>query len=233
MLQKNRRRSAPEKRTTGVALFVGVTAGCRRILKKLAAQRKLQTASRDDGGRGLHAARAAGVCVVFVAGELKDMPVTLFCEELRAQGYTGPLLCVSRGASLKLERAVLEAGADDFVPRAPVSRLIVRAEATMRRGSGTYTTLQRFGPLVIDWLKHEVVVDAVPVHFTPSELRVLGHLVMHRYRVVPTNEIGQNLYRARHVKRHVSAMRSKLGAAGRAIQTVRGWGYRFNAGALA
>ena len=82
---------------------------------------------------------------------------------------------------------------------------------------------------------HSVTVDGAPVALTALEYRLLLLLVERRGRVQSRPQLLESVWasqpdiQTRTVDMHVQRLRSKLGAAGAQIETVRGFGYRFRA----
>ena len=91
----------------------------------------------------------------------------------------------------------------------------------------------RAGPITIDRGAHAVTVDGAAVDLTPIEYRLLVLLMERRGRVQSRPQLLETVWESqpdiqtRTVDMHVQRLRSKLGAAGGVIETVRGFGYRF------
>ena len=130
----------------------------------------------------------------------------------------------------------LTLGADDYLTK-PFSphELVLRVGAILRRMSaagGTNSDRLVVGPIVIDRAAHTVQIDAEEVELTPTEYRLLLMLAERRGRVQERTQLLESVWDAapdvqtRTVDMHVQRLRSKLGAAGDLIETVRGFGYR-------
>jgi len=134
----------------------------------------------------------------------------------------------------------LELGADDYVTK-PFSprELILRVGAVLRRsqapavaGSGR---VLRGGLVTVDLNAMRVVVADRIVDLTPTEYRLLVTLLERRGRVQSRQQLLEDAWdihariETRTVDMHVQRLRAKLGEAGRLIETVRGFGYRFRA----
>jgi two-component system, OmpR family, phosphate regulon response regulator PhoB len=132
----------------------------------------------------------------------------------------------------------LELGADDYLTK-PFSprELVLRVAAVLRRSQSPPVSgsarLLRGGDVVVDLNAMTVRVAALPVDLTPTEFKLLVALLERRGRVQSRKQLLQSAWdvhariETRTVDMHVQRLRSKLGPAGDAIETVRGFGYRF------
>jgi DNA-binding response OmpR family regulator len=176
---------------------------------------------------------------VLLDTSLPDRPAQEVCRMLRARPRTKGLPCIMLGDPRQGLRMVdgLGFGADDYVVK-PVDpeELEARLGALLRRrGSGPLEpslTAFRGRHLQADFAGVIVSIDGVRVSLTRRELLLLRALVEQCNQTV-TREALSNAWgsAARDVRVVDSAMwklRRKLGPAGRQIETVIGFGYRFN-----
>jgi two-component system phosphate regulon response regulator PhoB len=136
----------------------------------------------------------------------------------------------------EIDRIVgLEFGADDYVTK-PFSprEVILRIQAILRRGEGRHEDERlTAGLITIDPARHEVSVADKRVNLTSIEFKLLRTLVQRRGRVQGRDRLLNDVWGyesvidTRTVDTHVRRLREKLGKAGDAVETVRGFGYRF------
>lgn len=131
----------------------------------------------------------------------------------------------------------LAGGADDYLTK-PFSpeELVLRVGAVLRRlraPAAAAGPVLRAGAIAIDRAAHAVTVGGDAVDLTPIEYRLLLLLVERRGRVQSRPQLLETVWESqpdiqtRTVDMHVQRLRAKLGPAGEAIETVRGFGYRF------
>ena len=130
----------------------------------------------------------------------------------------------------------LRIGADDYVtkPFNP-NEVIARVAAVLRRSAALGPKVVRLGGLVLDVEAHSVSTPTGRLSLTPSEYRLLEHLLRRSGRVQSRSELvdaclpdAEALDRT--VDSHIAHLRRKLAAAGAGVvlTTVRGVGYRLD-----
>jgi two-component system phosphate regulon response regulator PhoB len=187
-----------------------------------------------DGAAGLAKARAEKPDFVILDLMLPKMPGLEVCKILKSEPATRhiPILMLTARAE-EIDRIVgLEFGADDYVTK-PFSprEVTLRIRAILRRGEKPAETLQA-GPISIDPGRHQIRVNGKRVHLTSLEFKLLRTLMQRRGRVQERDKLLNDVWGyesvidTRTVDTHVRRLREKLGKAGDAIETVRGFGYR-------
>ena len=155
----------------------------------------------------------------------------------RADARHLPIIMLTARAAEGDRVAGLDLGADDYVTK-PFSmrELTSRVRAVMRRSAKPEAApgLQYRGEhLIADFDAVAVAVDGQPVRLTRREFELLQYLVQNRNRVVSRDRLLERVWgfdrlvETRSVDVHIGRLRSKLGPAGRQIETVVGLGYRF------
>jgi DNA-binding response OmpR family regulator len=157
--------------------------------------------------------------------ELSDVPV---------------LMLSALGAELEKVRA-LRAGADDYVTK-PFGRqeLLARVESVLRRAPAPEVRdAYSDGLLEVDFSERRVRAGDQPIELTPLEFRLLTAFVDHPGQLLTHDQLlelawgGERGTSRDQVKLYVGYLRRKLAATGippEAIETVRGYGYRYSPG---
>ena len=215
-------------------------ADIRRLIVGLlerAGFRALQAANGRDAPRLLYAHRPAAVVLDVTMPALDGWQVL---ERIREVSDVPVLMLTAKGEELDRVRG-LRAGADDYVPK-PFGRLelLARIEALLRRSSGRVEmpASYRDDLLEVDFEQRRVLVRGEPAPLTPLEFRLLGAFLHHPGQVLSRDQLLELAWgdpstrSADEVKLYVGYLRRKLDAAagaGSAIETVRGFGYRYTA----
>src|SRR6266478_7416838 len=192
------------------------------------------TSSTTDGAAGLHKARREKPSLIILDLMLPKMPGLEICKILKSDPGTRqiPIMMLTAKAE-EIDRIVgLEFGADDYVTK-PFSprEVVLRIRGILRRGERADESLKA-GPISIDPARHQVRVNGKQVNLTSLEFKLLRTLMQRRGRVQDRdrllNEVWgyESVIDTRTVDTHVRRLREKLGKAGDAIETVRGFGYR-------
>lgn len=194
----------------------------------------------SDGETGLELVRREGADLVLLDLLMPGLDGLEVCRSLKMDSVTRsiPIIIVSaKGEEADIVLG-LGVGADDYVSK-PFSprELIARIRAVMRRGSvqesGDKKDRLIRGGVVVDPVRHEVLVDGKSVPFTATEFRLLHLLASHPGRVftrdqLVTRVIGDGaVVIDRNIDVHVRSIRKKLDPHRDLIVTIRGVGYRF------
>ena len=129
----------------------------------------------------------------------------------------------------------LQGGADDYVTK-PFSPLVLcaRVKNLLARAIGPQQEqADSFGELDIDEARHEVRVHGADIGLTPKEYELMVYFKNNRGIALSREKIlnavwGYDYFGdLRTVDTHIKKLRAKLGEYGSKIETVRGYGYRF------
>jgi DNA-binding response OmpR family regulator len=136
----------------------------------------------------------------------------------------------------------LSLGADDYLTKPfGLAELLARIRASLRRARQEHVspTAAGFGRVALDAATRRVTVRGAPVELTAREFDLLLHFVTHPGRVFTREQLMQAVWGPDHfgtprtVDNFVARLRLKLEEhpdQPRFFETLRGVGYRFNAG---
>jgi DNA-binding response OmpR family regulator len=162
------------------------------------------------------------------------------CERIRQYSNTPLIMLTALDQDDQMLRG-LEAGADDFLSK-PINReiLLARAKAVIRRseqGNGYQDAFNYDdGILRVDIEKHRVTFKEKQIKLTPVEFRLLAYLASNAGRVLPFEQILDNVWGSEYkgnddyVHVYVSHLRSKIEQdpkKPRYILSIHGVGYIF------
>ncbi len=158
-------------------------------------------------------------------------------KKLRADRETKKLPVIMLTAkTTEYDRIIgLDSGADDYVAKPfSIMELISRIKAVLRRTSDDENDNEEYtvDNVYVCVNKHIVKVDDVEIKLTYKEFELLAMLMKHREKVYDREKILTKIWgydfdgENRTVDVHIRTLRTKLGAGGHIIETVRGIGYR-------
>ena len=131
----------------------------------------------------------------------------------------------------------LDLGADDYLAKpCGMMEMVSRVKAVLRRtGARENKDILRSGGLTVNLREHTVTVEGKRIELTLKEFELLKALMASPGTVFTRGQLLDAVWGAayegetRTVDVHVGTLRSKLGACGEMLATVRGVGYRWEA----
>lgn len=152
-------------------------------------------------------------------------------KELRAFSDATPAIFITAYQETDYLTQGFDAGAHDFI-RKPfeLSELRARIE-NIKRLFSIDEAIAISPAITFNPTTHQIINDGQSTHISAKESRLLSYLITHRQRVVPTDEIVQNLWDydempgSDTVRTYIKTLRRLIGK--EHIINVRGVGYRF------
>ena len=167
---------------------------------------------------------------------LPDIDGVSLCRQIRAKGYTMPIMLLSARDRHTDKVGALDAGADDYVVKPfDFDELTARIRALLRREVNIASPTIQWNGLSLDPLTHEVHHQHQLLPLTPKEYGIIELLMRHPHQVFSPDAIIDNLWAGEDppggeaVRTHIKGLRQKLKAVGLdkdTIKTVYGVGYR-------
>ena len=156
-------------------------------------------------------------------------------RRLRSGAGTGEIpVIMATAKGTEYDKVIgLDLGADDYIVKPfGMMEMVSRVKAVLRRTAKETRELVRAGDVCMDLGSREVSVCGEPVKLTLKEFDLLRLLMENQGRVYSRQQILDLVWgiefigETRTVDVHIGTLRTKLGACGDYIETVRGVGYR-------
>lgn len=156
------------------------------------------------------------------------------CEEIRKMSNV-PIIMLTAKNTEPDELNGFKYGADEYItkPFSP-SIFVARVNALIKR---TYCTLEQDeiikGNLSINVNQHKVTANKIPVDLSQTEYNLLLYMIQNEGQVFNRNQLLNNVWgydyqgTDRTIDTHINRLRIKLKDCGNYIQTIRGYGYKF------
>ena len=153
------------------------------------------------------------------------------CREIRKTSSVPVIMLTARGEEID-QLFAFELGADEYVTK-PFSPKILtaRVNALFRRLENESSVVSN--GLNIDTVSRQVSIDLQTVDLSPKEYELLAFLVENRGKALSRQQILNQVWNydyfgdLRTVDTHINRLRTKLGEKSSLVQTIRGYGYRF------
>jgi len=163
---------------------------------------------------------------------LPDFDGWTICRNIRKTSQVPVIMLTARAEEFD-ELLGFEVGADDYItkPFKP-SVLVARVSALLKRSYGIDQDLD-FGRLKIDAKGRIVLIDDSPIDLSPKEYELLLYFIENKNQAISREQLLDGIWGydyfgdLRTVDTHINRLRIKLKDVSKHIQTVRGYGYRF------
>ena len=223
---------------SGAVLVVDDDVDVRELVAELLARAGYSVSQAPNGREALKLLFDERPDLVLLDISMPELDGWATLERIRELSDVPVLMLSALGAELEKVRA-LRAGADDYVTK-PFGRqeLLARVESLLRRApSPEVRDAYRDSLLEVDFSQRRVRAGSEQIELTPLEFRLLTAFVDNPGQLLAHDQLlelawgGERGTSRDQVKLYVGYLRRKLAAAGvppEAIETVRGFGYRYS-----
>jgi DNA-binding response OmpR family regulator len=195
-------------------------------------------ATAEDGEEGLQKATNLPFDLIILDVMLPYRSGLDICRGVRQQGLATPILILTVRDETVDKVVGLNIGADDYMTKPfEAAELIARIQALLRRlPIGTGRGIHKFGSIIVDVRRAEVIRDGKQIYLTRREFQLLCYLMERAGSTVPRAELLRSLWGyedgafSRTVDTHVASLRQKLEDNPEEpvlILTTAGVGYKF------
>ena len=187
----------------------------------------------DNGQSALTLLAAEKIDLVILDVMMPEPDGLTVCREIRKKSSV-PIIMLNPRSEELAQIFVFEMGADEYVTK-PFSPkvLTARVNALFRRLESEKAVERSSNGLNIDTDSRLVSLDAAPLELSPKEYELLAFLFENRGKALSRQQILNQVWNfdyygdLRTVDTHINRLRSKLGDSASLVQTIRGYGYRF------
>ncbi len=208
-----------------------------RVLRRLLEDDRHVVEVASDGETGIELAEsAAGIEAVILDVGLPDISGIEVARRIRKSGREMAILMLTARDTVNDRVTGLDAGADDYLVKPfAFEELAARLRALARRtepGPRRPDPVIAVGPIRLDEKARRVTVQGTPIELSPREFSLLECLLRHPGQSLSRDQLLDQAWpfsvavTPNAVDAYVHYLRTKLGPAGRWIETVRGVGYR-------
>ncbi|NMM62919.1 response regulator transcription factor [Clostridium sp. P21] len=206
----------------------------RKLVTDFLKREGYNTVEAEDGRKALEVfSSEKDIDLVVLDVMLPEYDGWTVCREIRKKSSVPIIMLTARGEEFD-ELFGFDIGADEYIAK-PFSPniLVARVNAVLRRTVPVESNSKEFGGLTIDNNAHEVNIDGCVIDLSPKEYDLLIYLTENYGKAVSREQIldkvwGYDYYGdLRTVDTHINRLRIKLDSKSNYVQTVRGYGYRF------
>jgi len=165
---------------------------------------------------------------------LPGMDGLTFCEKLRKNGFTLPILMLTAKDTVLDKVSGLDSGADDYMTKPfAFEEFLARIRALLRKNEPNKTSSLRVADLVLDLLTRKVTRGDKEIQLSNREYALLEYLMRNEGRIVTRTMISERVWDIRFdtftnvIDVYINYLRGKIdhGFEKKLIKTVRGRGY--------
>ena len=170
------------------------------------------------------------VSLMIVDRNLPNVEGSEFVKELRELGYDMPVIFVTAKDSDDNVQEGFLRGGDDYIKKPfNMNELVLRVKAHIARYAGISNKV-KYKELLLDKDSNSVLLNKEPLKLTNLEFKLIEYLIKNRNRVVPREELLEEVWQEdvgyKSVNMAVSRLKSKLETKDTYIEAVRGVGYK-------
>jgi two-component system copper resistance phosphate regulon response regulator CusR len=193
-----------------------------------------EVAVAATGEQGYYAATTETVDAVVLDLMLPGRDGIRVLRDLRAGGFTQPVLILTARDAVEDRILGLDSGADDYLVKPfAFAELLARLRALLRRDVSARELVLRADDLEVDLLTRRVVRGGLELDLTRREYELLEYLLRHKNATVTRDMIARDVWKeatgapTNAIDVYITMLRKKVERAGarQLIHTVRGVGY--------
>lgn len=220
-------------------LLVEDQSGMAQSLKQGLEENNIQVDIANDGKIGKELFEQNGYDVIVLDVMMPEISGLELCSYIRSIGNSVPILIISALDNVEDKVIGFEVGGDDYLTKPfAFSEFLARIKALDRRNHAqkNVSRLLNIHDLHINFDNKTIQRNQINIELTPKEFRLLEYFIKNEGRVLPKQEISENVWDVDFdtgtnvVEVYVNYLRNKLdkGFDKKLIHTKFGVGYVFN-----
>ncbi|MBK8721077.1 MAG: response regulator transcription factor [Saprospiraceae bacterium] len=220
-------------------LLVEDQSGMAQSLKQGLEENNIQVDIANNGKIGKELFEQNGYDVIVLDVMMPEISGLELCSYIRSIGNSVPILIISALDNVEDKVIGFEVGGDDYLTKPfAFSEFLARIKALDRRNHAqkNVSRLLNIHDLHINFDNKTIQRNQVNIELTPKEFRLLEYFIKNEGRVLPKQEISENVWDVDFdtgtnvVEVYVNYLRNKLdkGFDKKLIHTKFGVGYVFN-----
>lgn len=209
----------------------------RKLLSDFLRRDGYQVVEADNGLTALQLTESEAIDLLILDVMMPVHDGWTVCRELRKRSSL-PIILLTAKSEEADQLLGFELGADEYITKPFSPRVLcARVAALFRRLSDPAAPTLSYDGLSIDPAAHAVFSHGAPLELSPKEYDLLLFLSTNKGCALSREQILNQVWSydyfgdLRTVDTHINRLRSKLGRHAALIQTIRGFGYRFEVNA--
>lgn len=212
-------------------LIVDDEVRIRKLISDFLVREGYSTLEADNGRVALAFLAQEHIDLVILDVMMPEHDGWTVCREVRKKSNIPIIMLTAKGEEVD-QLFAFEIGADEYVTK-PFSPkvLTARVNALFRRIEGEKATV--YNGLQINTTARQVSIDDQSLDLSPKEYDLLAYLTENSGKALSRQQILNQVWSydyfgdLRTVDTHINRLRTKLGEKSALVQTIRGYGYRF------
>ncbi|MBP2657562.1 MAG: two component transcriptional regulator, winged helix family [Firmicutes bacterium] len=205
----------------------------RKLIADFLVREGYSTLEADNGRVALELLAAEQVDLIILDVMMPEHDGWTVCRELRRKSNIPVIMLTAKGEEVD-QLFAFEIGADEYVTK-PFSPKVLTA-----RVNALFRRIEREKAIVYDGLEINTTARQVSINdqfldLSPKEYELLTYLTENSGKALSRQQILNQVWSydyfgdLRTVDTHINRLRTKLGDKSALVQTIRGYGYRFEA----
>ena len=202
----------------------------RKLLTDFLTREGYRIIEADNGKAALDQLYVEKVDLVILDIMMPEYDGWTVCREIRKCSNIPVIMLTAKGEEVD-QLLGFELGADEYITKPFSPRVLTaRVNAFFRRIQNNQSP---YSGLLMDPAARFISIDGSRLDLTPKEYDLLSYLAENQGRALSRQQILNHVWNydyfgdLRTVDTHINRLRTKMGMRGNFIQTIRGFGYRF------